>query len=91
MTEIIGVEIEFARGSFYEGSRANSIKESHWGEVKFKACSHSTSSPIELAYRTVQKNMATWRIPQMVDDICSITYRVMAAFNEHLGGVHPVK
>lgn len=41
-------------------------------------------------YRPMQKNMAEWRTPQMVDEIGGITQGMVSAFNEYLGGVHPV-
>lgn len=41
-------------------------------------------------YRPMQKNMAEWRTPQMVDVIGGITQGMVSAFNEYLGGVHPV-
>jgi len=41
-------------------------------------------------YRPMQKNMAEWRTPQMVDGIGGITQGMVAAFNEYLGGVHPI-
>ena len=41
-------------------------------------------------YRPMQKNMAEWRTPQMVDGIGGITQGMVAAFNAYLGGVHPV-
>ena len=34
--------------------------------------------------------MTEWRTPQMVDGIGGITQSMVAAFNEYLGGVHPV-
>lgn len=36
------------------------------------------------------KDMAIWRTPQMVDEGRGITQGMVGAFNEHLGGVHPV-
>lgn len=41
-------------------------------------------------YRQMQRNMAEWRTPQMVDDVGGITKGMVEAFNEYLGGVHPV-
>lgn len=41
-------------------------------------------------YRPMQKNMAEWRTPQMVDEIGGITQGMVSTFNEYLGGVHPV-
>lgn len=41
-------------------------------------------------YRPMQKYMAEWRTPQMVDGIGGITQGMVAAFNEYLGGVHAV-
>ena len=60
-------------------------------EVNCKRSTNDLLSGIKwVNYRDMQKNMATWRTPQMVDEIGGITQGMVSAFNEYLGGVHPV-
>lgn len=55
-----------------------------------KATNDLLNGIIWVDYRPMQKNMAEWRTPQMLHEIGGITQGMVSAFNEYLGGVHPV-